>query len=311
VKAIKTSLFVFVALLLISIGGETRIVCRVEIESYAFNKARNSSFSNLILKDYSWKDINSGIIVKIENNKIFLDSSVPLRSFLVHLQIEEEQLAEALSSFGIPEKWLKISYRSQAELRQKREELVREASRRGIAYDSKEQAFRVDYDWIIERSREGLKNATVRMLEVARGVNDADERRIIGVISSFVQALTYVKEKSTRLASNGESIFTAGVSMPVETLARGSGDCDTKCLLFASLVTNLRSADIVFLRGGQHLFAAIAAIPRPNDRYIEWRNKKYVLIELTDMWPLGRIPDENWRALKLKRFEVIPVANAH
>ena len=46
-----------------------------------------------------------------------------------------------------------------------------------------------------------------------------------------------------------------GATMPVATLAQGWGDCDTKSLLFASLVRSIDLAEVCFITMDDHLFA--------------------------------------------------------
>lgn len=95
--------------------------------------------------------------------------------------------------------------------------------------------------------------------------------------------------------------------MPLETLANGYGDCDTKSVLFGSLLSNFKGTKLILVQSRDHMFVGVKATPRPGDHYVRIRNEYYVLAELTFPWLLGHIPTENWRGLKMKKFKIFRV----
>ncbi len=98
--------------------------------------------------------------------------------------------------------------------------------------------------------------------------------------------------------------------MPLETLYRGCGDCDTKSLLFASLMANVPNQHVVFLagkKGNEHLFVGVRGVPRPGERHVTKQGAKYVLIEMTYPWPIGEITDDEWGAYKQGKYKVVKV----
>jgi hypothetical protein len=95
--------------------------------------------------------------------------------------------------------------------------------------------------------------------------------------------------------------------MPLETLYNGWGDCDTKCLLFASLLANIPKTSVVFLVGNGHVFVGIRGTPRNDDRFVRIKGIPYIPAELTAAWPLGRIPNDTVMALGQNLFRIYAV----
>jgi hypothetical protein len=181
------------------------------------------------------------------------------------------------------------------------------AAARGIVFDHAENAFGVDYGWILKRSRDDVKETTEKLSQTAQKAGYRKERNVVGLIASFVQTLNYEEQDSYRESADGTVKYIGGVSMPLETLANGLGDCDTKCLLYGSLLSHIKGAKMVLIRRGNHVFVGVQSVPMPRDRYIRLRNENYVLIELTSPWILGHIPGENWHSLQTKKFGAIPL----
>jgi hypothetical protein len=260
-----------------------------------------------IKRIFNWEDINSAKIVKREGDRIVIDPGTPLLKFRIDLNISEARLRKTIDSFGIPNSRLGLEYRDKADLETKKADLIAYAASRGIAYWQKEKAFGPGYGWIVRNSRADVGDAVEKLNAVGREAAYSSARAIIGLFATFVQAIPYNEQPVTRKADDGSEIFVSGISMPLETLAKNEGDCDTKCLLFASLLARAGGPDIVFLRGGGHVFVGVATPPKPNDRYIKLRTRRYVLIELTNSWLIGHVPGETLRSLQLNKFEIIPL----
>lgn len=179
---------------------------------------------------------------------------------------------------------------------------------KGFAYLPQRNALKPDYAWIVKNSILDMKETAVRLQAEAKRLGYSDVRRLHGLIASFVQSMPYKIPPAMRSDAGGRKIFIGGVTMPLETLYRGYGDCDTKSVLFASIMKNFRETDVVFLAGNQHMFAAVPMEPRMYDSYIILKGKKYLLIELTQPWHLGHVPREHLNALRLKKLEVMSLA---
>ena len=130
-------------------------------------------------------------------------------------------------------------------------------------------------------------------------------REIVGAFASFAQSLEYRVPPDHRMNEKGERILTAGAMMPLDTLTKAWGDCDSKSLLFASLVKSINLVDVCFLVLEDHLFAGVRLTPTKEDHAIRYKGRDWILIELTDAWPVGRIPQEHLKSIAQDMYEVV------
>ena len=126
-------------------------------------------------------------------------------------------------------------------------------------------------------------------------------------MAAFVQSMAYKIPADVRRTRSGKMIRTGGVTMPIETLYNGHGDCDTKSLLLASILANVPRQRVIFLMGNSHLFVGVRGIPRLNDHYVNIRGTKYILIEMSSRWPIGRVPQKIWLDCKRNVFRTIEI----
>jgi len=260
-----------------------------------------------IRKEFRWEDINSLESVKARSPRTSDGRKLLYRPFTLTIWISPQALRKAVDSFGCPESWLQHKFRNQEELRRKRADLAAKAAGRGMSYIWDSDRLEVDYRWMIRQSTADVANAADGLQEAAKRARYGDRRKVLGLHASFVQSFPHKSQPLTRCAADGTSVYVGGVTMPLETLANGFGDCDTKCVLFGSLLAHVDGAKMVLIRSGRHAFAGILGVPKPLERFVRLRNDTYVLVELTSPWPVGHIPGENWRALHSKKFEIIPL----
>lgn len=260
-----------------------------------------------VARHFAWEDVNSLRVVGMKGEQEIVDARFPATRFSLEVLIDPVRLRKAIESYGIPASWMRYSYRTQEEkLQKEREQAVRCASR-GVAVNRAANSLEPDYLWIIENSRKDVRETIVRLRDAGRQAGYTDFPRFIELVASFVQSLEYRIPPNIRKSREGDSIQTFGLTVPLETLYNGHGDCDSKAALFASLMANLADARVIFVRGANHIFAGIRTQPRPSERYVRLRGDNFVLIELTHPWRVGHIPNENWRAVQLKQMEIIPL----
>ncbi len=257
--------------------------------------------------DYRWQDPNTVPVLERHGDRLVVDGSVEARQLRYTALVDRQLLAQAISSFGIPEAWMEISYSSAAELAQKERDRDRRAAARGIVPVDGGDALGVDFRWVVAHSTPHVRPAVEGLRTVARDSGYQDVRGFIGVLASFVQSMTYRVPSSTRRAADGTTVYTGGVTMPLETLANGWGDCDTKSLLFASLLANVRDQQVAFLRGEGHVLVAFQGAPQPGDAFVRIQGVSFVVAELTSPWRLGMVPEDVWRGLERRRFQVVRV----
>lgn len=258
-------------------------------------------------RHFTWEDVNSWRVLRMEGDQEVVDAAFPALRFALELVIDPFRLRKAIESFGIPESWMQYSYRTEEERRRKEAEQTVRCAARGIALERRSNTLEVDYSWVVRTSREDVREAMGKLMEVGRQAGYKDFVRLVELIASFVQDLEYRVQADIRPAQDGTRIHTFGLTMPLETLYNGYGDCDTKSVLFASLLANLVDTRLILVRGANHVFAGVRAEPRPSERYVRLRGESFVLLELTHPWRVGHIPNENWHALQLKQMEIIPL----
>ena len=102
-----------------------------------------------------------------------------------------------------------------------------------------------------------------------------DSSEIIGAALSLVQ--TAFLYENVPLLINGRQ--TGGVYPPLETVARGKGDCDTKSALLASILLNWSRMKLVGVGVPDHYLMAVLRNPAKGDAFVEYQGLRYVLLE--------------------------------
>lgn len=105
--------------------------------------------------------------------------------------------------------------------------------------------------------------------------NGYDSSEIIGAALSLVQ--TAFRYENVPLLINGRQ--TGGVYPPLETVARGKGDCDTKSALLASILLNWSRMKLVGVGVPDHYLMAVLRNPAKGDAFVEYQGLRYVLME--------------------------------
>lgn len=255
---------------------------------------------NLLQVHYEWKDANTELTLERRGEARVIDATVPARRLSYTGAIDRQQLQNEIESFGVPDDWM---------FQLKGAELVQQAYAHGIqvVVGGNQREWSAAYDWMVKQSRTDVQPFTVGLRQLAERNNYRDSRGFFGVVASFVQGLRYQIPDSYRTRVDGARVFTSGVSMPLETLYNGWGDCDTKCVLFASLLTNVVDVDVIFLLGNAHAFVGIRGSPRMYDRYVTVQGSTYVLAELTAPIPLGWIPAQSWMGIQRNEFRIVRI----
>lgn len=220
------------------------------------------------------------------------------------IEISKDRLRETINSFGITKSITDYSFASEEE-RQEKEARSQEHCRiHGFRQNPQiENRIDVNYQWMLDQSRADLARFNRDLLDLAKESGYKTQREFIGLVASLVQSLKYRIPPDTRTNPDGRRVITGGVTMPLETLSNRWGDCDTRCILLATILGNLQGSRFALLAGDQHAFLGIQASPLVGDRYIQIQGEPYVLVELTDSWPLGILPPELWEKVEGHVYE--------
>ena len=267
----------------------------------------SSSFSATLANKlvYRWSDLNTREVVEWVGDTAHIRQGSKTIELTCKITIELSEIEFAIQSFGIPSEWTSISYKSEEELAEKQRELRKQAANHGIKMLQEGNKFIVDYEWVIDQSKKNLVDVARTIRNTARRNGYRSRRELVGAIASFSQSLDYRIPPDHRINIEGEKILTAGAMMPLETLTKRWGDCDSKSLLFASLVRSINLVDVCFIVMDKHLFAGIQITPEQGDDSIRFKGKDWVLVELSEAWPLGRIPRDHVNAIVHGHYEVV------
>lgn len=254
-----------------------------------------------------WSDINTREVVRWDGDTAVLAHGSHMTELECSIFLDPNKVARAIDSFGIPETWTKISYRTEDELKKQRSELRTKSRTHGIEMNPGGDLFSVDYNWVVKKSVDDLHNIANQIRSTARRKGYRSRRDLIGALASFVQELKYQLPPEHRINEEGEKILTAGATMPLETLANQHGDCDTKSLLFAGLVRSISLVDVIFVAIEDHLFVGIRLNPAQGDHSIRHKGRDWVLIELSDSWPIGHVPGNHLSVIRSGEYRVIDI----
>jgi hypothetical protein len=255
--------------------------------------------------EFEWKDINTREVVRWEGDTAIVNPRSSITELDCSIKINNRDIDAAIESFGIPKSWTTFTYTSEDDLQKKQVSLQKKAARRGIKMSDDMKSYVIDYQWVIDQSSRELRDAAKDIRSIARRKGYRSKRELVGAFASFVQSLEYRLPPNNRIDDNGKEIITIGAIMPIEVLTNQWGDCDSKSMLFATLVRSIDLTEVVFIVKHEHVFAAVDVIPEPEDQTIRYKGDDWVLIELTDAWPIGRVPEEHIECIDQKQFEIV------
>jgi len=97
--------------------------------------------------------------------------------------------------------------------------------------------------------------------------------------------------------------YIGGLLTPLEALAKGYGDCDTKALLYACLVDDGRGPEVILLRGPGHMVAAVECRDQAGGYTVRAFGKSFQVCECSSgIWPPGRISTDIHRDIGAGRY---------
>ena len=257
---------------------------------------------------FVWNDINTRQVIRWDGDTAIVQQGSSMQEFECKLNIKSSDVEHAVDSFGVPKSWTTFTYSDEEDLSQKQTLLKEKAENHGIKMEESNR-FSIDYNWVINHSERPIANIAKRIRSAARRNNYRSKRELVGCFASFVQSLKYRVPSDCRINDEGETILTAGAMMPLETLSKQWGDCDSKSMLFASLVQSIDLVDVCFIVMDEHLFAGVILKTNPDDQTIRHNDKDWVLIELTDYWPLGRVPQDRFNDVVQGNYKVVELSN--
>lgn len=283
---------------------------------------------HLVRYGWSWED-HSSRIVRFEGDRAVVDRNRAPTAYEIEVAIDVSLAEELEAHFGFPRHALAFWYRSPEELLERLDAQQYALEACGMRFvpadgsagelnmprsgdgrrerggadgpDRRTGSIGPDYQYLLDHSRDGLRPVAQEILRKAKAAGARDLRSQLAALASFVQHLPY--EIPPKLADGKER---AGLRTPMATLIWG-GDCDSKSLLLAGLVRSVDLCDATLVHvdnvpdgaprpaGSRaddavgHMIAGFSVPGRPEDFTIDQGRQRYVLVETTSDWRIGRI----------------------
>ncbi len=254
---------------------------------------------------FTWDDINTRDVLRWEEDTAILRQGSSMQELSCKVALDSEEVDASIKQFGIPREWTSISYRDDEDLKKKQAELRKKSLIHGIKMKENDNQYFVDYSWVINESTRDVRQIAKTIRSTARRQGYRSKRELVGAFATFVQALEYRIPPDHRVNDAGDEILTAGAMMPLETLSKQWGDCDSKSMLFAALVRSIDLVQVSFIVMNDHLFAAVQLSPTDTDHTVPIKLGDWVLIELTDAWPVGRVPKKHLQGIKTGHYSIV------
>ncbi len=182
---------------------------------------------------------------------------------------------------------------SQAQLNSAGEKIAAEYRTRLVNFYRSRGFALLEGNMLVADIPEIVRRNVRKVKSVALSINSSAERlgydsdSIIAAAISFIQ--TAVLYENVPMEIKGRQ--TGGVYPPLETLAAGKGDCDTKSGLLGSILLNWDRIKVVGVGVPGHYLVGILRNPAKGDVFVEYKGARYVLAEPAGPgWlPLGTV----------------------
>ncbi len=198
-----------------------------------------------------------------------------------------------------PKRMAEIKRKARADLEKQKakERKVYEARvrSRGFAFDD-EKTMSVDISAVL-RMNQSRMAVYVRQFAETVG-DDAD---IVRAALAFVQRMPYKTPPDNRAGR-----YIAGFLPPLETLAAGYGDCDTKSALFAALAGSNSGPEIILLKGPDHMLAAVEWDEETPGCVIKAFGKQFLVCECSkETWLPGEVSKSTQQQIMDGKFKAV------
>lgn len=221
------------------------------------------------------------------------------------------------------DQWLKSAsedaYQQAVRNRQSQEQLNRAGERVNAEYRAKLGAFYrsrgftvLDGNTVIADIPELVRRNVKKLRPVALEINRSAEKLgydsdgIITAAVSLVQTALRYELVPTEVKGR----HSGGVYPPLEALALGTGDCDTKTALLGAILLNWDRLKVIGMGVPNHYLMGVLRNPAKGDVYVEYKGLRYVLVEPAGpVWlPPGTVSQETVallnarKSLKIEQF---------
>lgn len=245
---------------------------------HAFQKIRESG--GIIGAEYGFVNYN--------DDQLTVGYSIPSRELAEYREGYGYTLAEK-ASFDL---WLKSAtedaYQHATRTRQSQEQLNRAGEKLNAEYRAKLAAFlrsrgftmldgttlMVDIPEVVRRNVRNVRGVALEISRTGERLGYDSDSTISAAISLVQTAIRY---DAVPMEVHGRQ--TGGLYPPLETLAIGKGDCDTKTALLGAILLNWDKMKAIGVGVPSHYLMGVLRNPAKGDVYVEYKGLRYVLVE--------------------------------
>jgi hypothetical protein len=272
-------------------------------------------------QEWSWED--DSVQLAFEGCKpVARDPLVPKVTLSVRAPVDFDALGAIEQHFGFdPKDVFTIESNTDEEVEYSLtshlgDEVVAVLAKRGILVE--DSAIRADFPWLVRQTAPHLRPLAQAVVEEwARSMPKPRESKtprpgnimrsdtMLEALTSFVQRAVPYESIPARL----QEFERCGVRTPGPTLKRGA-DCDSKALLLAAMIRSVNDRMPIVLvsltvTGRPHMLIGVGVPARDCDAILDYRGRRYVLVEVTSALGVGVMaPDYNDAVLE--HYTIIP-----
>lgn len=230
------------------------------------------SFGANLPKDYVKNDhvkISNEIITgKYIIHYTFKDNFEKIRTFTITMPVD--QTIKDIAKFGVP-KWMFKSFPDKKSVIRKRNKIIKNGM-----FKMDGNILKPDYNLVASHYSIYTKSIASQFIQILSNEKADSRKNRIEMAIKFVQDIPYgIPEISDSTWETG------GVFTPPEILIRMYGDCDSKAILFVSLLKNLIDTNdlLMLFTTEKHALTAIKGIPEKGQVYITFNRQKYIIAD--------------------------------
>lgn len=189
-------------------------------------------------------------------------------------EYDKAEIEEVSKSFGVPLDFFEPFYMTEEVIKQREETM-----KKGLFHET-DGYILPDFEAIVNASQ-GLTRPVYEMIIDYLGEEASFDSKV-DLAMKFCQDIRYHIPDMKM-----DDRIISGIFPPHISLVKGWGDCDTKAMIFSSILAHDPSYEVIAVTVPGHLYLAIKGVPKPYQQSIEYQGQKYIVCE--PVGP-GRLP---------------------
>ena len=255
------------------------------------------------------KNFGFHVVSKIRDNNVILEYTFPLlksHKSTFKISINPNNFSSIVSEFGCHNSCFGPVDDKRYQLASTNADFLQKNMNKDGFYFNHfgEKGFGINYDHIIEISVDLTSRIASLIVSELKAINKDDYITRVQAALNFVQCIPYGVPNFDK----GDYCYF-GFSLPHESLVLNYSDCDSKSILFAGILYHLIDPKNIILvscviQEGGHMITGIAGLPY-GGQYIDYQDKKYLLIETTSPIPIDMQPSNKFEQVEVYQINLV------